>query len=487
MIKTAFAVLLLFLLFVIVSCKKNTLDSSTSENSTVRSEKLTSTGDTSGGSINIDIGFPQQKVDMVGAGCYFYSGHLVNGITNPDTAANWLWKNLNVNVFKIVLWAGGVEDVNDNSDPNVTDFTKFNFTSNSNLVTQITAAKKALSINPNIKIWAIVLSPPKFLKTNNNVNYGGTLNTTVANAYAEFGEFIYAHLKNLQNNGITVSYLSMMNEPDDTADAPNINYDSADFTPVQADSVYKYTGNWLKGKLPEYGITVPQFASPDCISVTDVGNYTSSLNDSGNINFFTTHQYENSSAANFATASAAAGSKGLYMTEFHAGFGMGNTPDSLVAALDLINKFHDAFHGGAKGWLYFEWGAPTSNFGGLLYTPWGAPAQRFKNYYAYQQFTANLLGESYIATHVNNITKFGSDNVSAFTVSNHADINIVNWNTYAQNRVQLNFGGNIKTINIYRTSATENNKLIWSATNVNLNYYLVDFPGKSFTTVRITW
>jgi O-glycosyl hydrolase len=487
MIKTAFAVLLLFLLFVIVSCKKNTLDSSTSENSTVRSEKLTSTGDTSGGSINIDIGFPQQKVDMVGAGCYFYSGHLVNGITNPDTAANWLWKNLNVNVFKIVLWAGGVEDVNDNSDPNVTDFTKFNFTSNSNLVTQITAAKKALSINPNIKIWAIVLSPPKFLKTNNNVNYGGTLNTAVANAYAEFGEFIYAHLKNLQNNGITVSYLSMMNEPDDTADALNINYDSADFTPVQADSVYKYTGSWLKGKLPGYGITVPQFASPDCISVTDVGNYTSSLNDSGNINFFTTHQYENSSAANFATASAAAGSKGLYMTEFHAGFGMGNTPDSLVAALDLINKFHDAFRGGAKGWLYFEWGAPTSNFGGLLYTPWGAPAQRFKNYYAYQQFTANLLGESYIATHVNNITKFGSDNVSAFTVSNHADINIVNWNTYAQNRVQLNFGGNIKTINIYRTSASENNKLIWSATNVNLNYYLVDFPGKSFTTVRITW
>jgi len=487
MIKTAFTVSLLFLLFAIVSCKKNTLDGSSAENSTVKSQKLTPTGDTSGGSINIDIGFPQQKVDLIGAGCYFYSGHLMNGITNVDTAANWLWKNLNVNVFKIVLWAGGVEDVNDNSDPNVTDFTKFNFTSNSNLVTQIAAAKKAQAINPNIKIWAIVLSPPKYLKTNRNVDSCGTLDTTVPNAYAEFGEFVYAHLQNLKNNGITVNYVSLMNEPDDVADSPNIPYESALFTAAQAGSVYTNTASWLKSKLTSVGLTVPQFASPDCISVTDVSNYTGPLNNSGNIDFFTTHQYENSSSANFTAASTAAGSKGLYMTEFHAGFGMGSTPDSLVAALDLINKFHDAFRGGAKGWLYFEWGAPTSNFGGLLYTPWGAPAQRFKNYYAYQQFTANLLGEYYIATHVNNVTQFGSDNVSAFTVSNHADINIVNWNTYAQNRVQLNFGGNIKTINIYRTSATENNKLIWSATNVNLNYYLVDFPGKSFTTVRITW
>jgi hypothetical protein len=175
------------------------------------------------------------------------------------------------------------------------------------------------------------------------------------------------------------------------------------------------------------------------------------------------------------------------MTEWHAGFGMGDAPDELTAALDLVNKFHDAFRGGAKGWLYFEWGAPTSNFGGLLYTPWGATAQRKKNYYVYKQFTDNLLNESYINTHLNGITNFGPDNVSAFTVSNRADINVVNWNTDSQNRVTLNFGGAIKTINIYRTSATESDSLIWSQSNVNLSSYQVDFPGKSFTTVRVTW
>lgn len=475
--------MLLYFVFMAASCKKSS--QSVNQSLNIKSGKSTF-ADASGGSINVFIGGPQQKVDLIGAGTYFYSGHIVNGITNYDTAANWMWRDLNVNVFKIVLWAGGVEDVNDNSDPNVTDFSKFNFTSNSNLVNQITAAKKAQSINPNIKIWAIVLSPPKYLKTNMKVDSGGTLNATVSNAYAEFGEFVYAHLQNLKNNGITVSYLSLMNEPDDTADAPTIPYDAAVYTPVQADSVYKYTGNWLKAHLPSYGVTVPQFASPDCINVANTNSYISPLNDSGNINFFTTHQYQGSSAANFTSASSAAGSSGLYMTEWHTGL---NEPDTtaLTAALDLVNKFNDAFQGGSRGWLYFEWGAPTSNFGGLLYTPWGAAAQRYKNYYAYQQYTANLLNEYYIPTYLYNITQFGSANVSAFTAGTHADINVVNWNTYAQNRDTLKFGGNIKTINIYRTSATENNKLIWSASNVNLNYYVVDFPGKSFTTVRITW
>jgi O-glycosyl hydrolase len=439
----------------------------------------------SGGSIAVGIGSPQQKIDLIGAGCYFYSGHLVNGVTNFTDAANWLWHDLNVNVFKIVLRADGVEDVNDNADPNNTDFSRFNFAGNSNLVDQITAVKKARLVNPAIKVWAIVLSPPKFLKSNSNVNNGGTLNSSVPNAHNEFGEFLYAHIKNLKDNGIGVDYLSLMNEPDYPSSA--VPYESAEFTAAQAQSVYTNTAGWLKAKLLSLSIPVPLFASPDCIDVTHTGSYIAALNASGNMNLYTTHQYSGSSAANFSVASSAAGTKGLYMTEWHAGFGMGSTPNELTSALDLVNKFHDAFRGGAKGWLYFEWGNPETNFGGLLYTPWGAAAQRKKNYYAFQQYTANLLNENYIPTTLSGITNFGNDNVSAFTTANRADVNVVNWNTDPQNKVRLNFGGNISTIRIYRTSATENNALVWSKDNVNLNYYEVDFAGKSFTTVRVTW
>lgn len=473
---------LLFLFSALLSCKKSEVN--TGQNGADKKSTSVQTVQT-GGSITVNIGSPKQKVDLLGAGCYFYSGHLVNGITNLNDASNWLWQDLNVNVFRIVLRSGGVEDINDNSDPNITDFTKFNFNANSNLPDQITAVKKALAINPAMKVWAIVLSPPKYLKTNGSVTNGGTLNSSIPNAYNEFGEFNYAHLKNLKDNEITVSYLSLMNEPDYSASG--INYESAEFTTSQAQSVYANTGNWLKTKLSSAGIVVPKFASPDCISVTNTNSYITPLNNSGNIDMFSTHQYSNSSAANFNTVSAAVGTKGLYMAEWHAGFGMGSTPDELTAALDLVNKFHDAFRGGARGWVYFEWGNPQTNFGGLLYTPWGANAQRKKNYYVYQQYTAYLLNENYIPTTLSGIANFGNDNVSAFTVSNRADIHVVNWNTDNQNRVRLHFGGNIKTINIYRTSATENNALIWSQNNVNLNYYDVDYKGKSFTTVRVTW
>jgi O-glycosyl hydrolase len=470
---------LLLILLALNSCNNNSLDTDdVSPNS-----KLASRVET-GGSINVNICCKKQNIDLIGAGCYFYSGHILS-VSNIDDASKWMWSDLNVNVFRIVLRNGGVEDVNDNSNPNVTDFTKFNFAVNSNNVDQITAAKKAIALNPNIKIWAIVLSPPKFLKTNNNVNNGGTLKTTVSNAYAEFGESTYAHIKNLKDNGITVDFLSLMNEPDFTS--TNIPYESAEFTVALAKNVYTTTANWIKNKLTNSNITVPKFTAPDCISVTNAPTYIKELEKTGNMGLYTTHQYSNSSAANFTTASTAAGTKGLYMAEWHAGFGLGTNPDELTSSFDLINKFHDAFRGGAKGWLYFEWGNPQPNFGGLLFTPFNGQALRKKNYYTFKQYTDDILNSSYTPTVLSGIVNFGADNVSAFSKSNSAAINVVNWNSSAQNRVRLNFGGNIKTIKIYRTSATEDNALIWSQDNVNLNFYDVDFAGLSFTTVRVTW
>jgi O-glycosyl hydrolase len=442
----------------------------------------TQTG-TSGGTIDVNIASPQQKIDLMGAGCYFYSGHIKN-IANYTDATNWLWNDLNVNAFRIVLRNGGVEDVNDNADPAITDFSKFNFGANTNNTDQISQAKRALALKPGIKIWAIVLSPPKFLKTNNNVNNGGTLNTTVSNSYEEFGESTYAHLKNLKDSGITVNYLSLMNEPDFASST--IPYESADFTVSLAQNVYTTTVNWLKNKLPGQGITVPIFTGPDCISTSST-SYLSALDNTGNVGLFAMHQYSNSSVAAFRTASTLAGAKGVYMSEGHAGFGLGNTPDELTAALNLVTKFHDVFRGGAKGYLYFEWGAPTVNFGGLLFTPFGANAERKKNYFIYKQFSDSLLQSNYAATAITGSGNIVADNVSAFVKQNSASLNVLNSSASAQKNVRLNFGINIKNVRVYRTSPTENNTLVTSKDNVNQTYIDVDFVSSSFTTVRVTW
>lgn len=473
----------LALLCCLYACsKKEVQQASPLEKATTKATAITAASDQTGGSITVNIWDKKQWVDALGAGSYFYSGHVMNGITNPTDAHAWLWQDLNVNTYRIVLWAGNVENVNDNNDPNTLNMAGFDFTTNTNLVTQIAGVKKAQLYKPGIKIWAVVLSPPQYLKTNNNVTNGGTLNTAYPNAYAEYGEFVLAHLINLKNNGITVDYLSMMNEPDVTLD-----HEDADFTTTEAQAVYSNSVNWLKGKLPSQAIPIPVFTGAEPLNVTNAASYTNAIKTTGNLGRFTCHQYGGSSEPNFNTASAAAGTQGLYMTEWHAGHGMGSTPDEMTAAFDLVNKFNDAFRGGARGWLYFEWGNPNLNFAGLLQTPWGAPAVRRKNYYTFQQYTKDILNRQYITTTLSGITNFGTSNVSAFSSSNTAIIHVMNWSTYAQNRVRMNFGGNITSIRIFRTTASESNKLIWSQDNVNLNYYDVDFAGKSFITVQIWW
>ncbi|WP_301923341.1 hypothetical protein [Ferruginibacter sp.] len=76
------AVILLSLL-TIVSCKKIT-DTKISTDKSNKGISLLAVQ--TGGSITVDIGNPKQKIDLMGAGCYFYSGHLVN-LANFNTAA----------------------------------------------------------------------------------------------------------------------------------------------------------------------------------------------------------------------------------------------------------------------------------------------------------------------------------------------------------------------------------------------------------------
>jgi O-glycosyl hydrolase len=438
------------------------------------------------GTITLNTAAVQQKIDLIGCGCYFNSGQLV---AHPNflTAANWLWNDLNVNAFRIVLRNGGVEDVNDNSDPNTTDFSRLNFIANTNNRDQVIAAKKAIQLNPNMKIWAIVLSPPKFLKTNNDVNNGGTINTSVPNVYEEFGEIVYAHLKNLKDSGVTVEYITLMNEPDFVSS--NIGYESAHFTTTLAQTVYTNTANWLKTKLAATGISIPKFTGPDCLDVGKTPSYIQALNTTGNITHYTTHQYANSTNTAFAAASAAAGNKGLYMTENTPAFGLPAFPQTteLTVAFQLVDNMNRAFQGGSNGWLYFEWARANPNSGSLVYTPFPGAAERKKNYFAFQQYIANIIGQQYLPTVLSGTTNFTANDVSAFSSAGKTDIHILNKNLGATSSIKLNVDVNIKTIMVYRTDEVDNNKLVISETNVNKNNYIVNVASRAFTTIRITW
>jgi O-glycosyl hydrolase len=434
------------------------------------------------GTISFNLNDQKQVIDNIGAGTYFYSGHFMS-LANIADATNWLYKDLGVNVFKIVLRSDKIEDINDNDDPNVTDFSKFNFGASENTVTQIAMLKKAIAVNPNLKVWAVVLSPPKYLKTNKNVINGGTLDASVPKAYEEFGEIIYAQFKHLKDNGIDVSILSLMNEPDIASGT--IGYESAEYTVAQTQAVYTKTTAWLAEKLPTYGLKVPKFAGPELINVNNVAKYFNGIGASAKVDMFTAHQYSQSSVAGFTAASQLVGTKGLYMSEWHTGHGLGNTPNEMVAAFDLVNKFHHAFKGGAKGWLYFEWGNPITNFGGLLFTPYNGTAVRKKNYYIYKQFCSQLINSSYLPTTISSGMVITNDNISAFATSTGANINVMNFSDKDQKTVNINVGKTIKIANVFVTDANSDNVLVKTIENVNANSVNIDMKAAAFTTVQL--
>lgn len=70
--------------------------------------------------------------------------------------------------------------------------------------------KKALKVNKNIKLLSSPWSPPRFMKTNNNMNNGGKLKPEYKELWAKY---IVKFLKAYEEQGIKIDYLTIQNEP----------------------------------------------------------------------------------------------------------------------------------------------------------------------------------------------------------------------------------------------------------------------------------
>lgn len=70
--------------------------------------------------------------------------------------------------------------------------------------------KSALNVNKDIKMLATPWSPPKFMKTNHNMNCGGSLKEQYKKLWAEY---IIKYIKEYKKQGIEINYLTMQNEP----------------------------------------------------------------------------------------------------------------------------------------------------------------------------------------------------------------------------------------------------------------------------------
>ncbi|MFV0470343.1 MAG: glycoside hydrolase family 30 protein [Dysgonomonas sp.] len=74
----------------------------------------------------------------------------------------------------------------------------------------IPVLKEILAINPNIKIIASPWSPPAWMKTSGQLNYG----SLKPEYYADFAEYFVKYVKAMSAEGITIDAITLQNEPE---------------------------------------------------------------------------------------------------------------------------------------------------------------------------------------------------------------------------------------------------------------------------------
>jgi glucosylceramidase len=78
--------------------------------------------------------------------------------------------------------------------------------------------KKALAIQPRLKIMASPWSPPVWMKSNSGT-MGGTL---LKKYYASYANYFVKYIKTMKANGITISSITMQNEPEHGGNNPSL-------------------------------------------------------------------------------------------------------------------------------------------------------------------------------------------------------------------------------------------------------------------------
>ncbi len=119
-------------------------------------------------------------------------------------------------------------------------------------------------------------SPPAFLKSNTNVNNGGTLiQTNGGFAYTNFANYWYDSLAAYASNGIAPQWISIQNEPDFTAGYASCRFDPTETT--NASYAKALTATWQR--LTNMA-SPPKLLAPEVLGIgyNDVQNYAATMN-----------------------------------------------------------------------------------------------------------------------------------------------------------------------------------------------------------------
>jgi glucosylceramidase len=167
--------------------------------------------------LDIDSTIAYQTMEGWGASVTGSAANVLNGMSNSARAALlqelFGTSGMGLNCLRVSIGASDFSLAHYSYDeptaPATEDLTLSNFNLAQDLVDVVPILQEIIAINPNIKITASPWSPPKWMKTTGNM-IGGSLKPQYYSVYAQY--FI-KYIEAMQAKGITVSYVTMQNEP----------------------------------------------------------------------------------------------------------------------------------------------------------------------------------------------------------------------------------------------------------------------------------
>ncbi|MBN1515755.1 hypothetical protein JXA32_04210 [Candidatus Sumerlaeota bacterium] len=326
----------------------------------------------------------------LGSGCIFYQGHLVRGV--PSGLREQTYDHLfsDIPMEYLMIWFRPNEEMNDNDDPSELNLDAFTHR-RTNVDEYVEVINQARQRQPDIKLIATVYSPPAWLKTNKSIYGGGSLDTSVQNAYDEFGEFVFAYMLLFKEQGVAFDALMLTNEPDF-----ELTHEDASYTPEQLRELHKRTVHHLRelidGSQNTAGVTMPKIIAPSTIDLKKTNEYINALKADSeawdNVDWISTHQYTNSTLDRFREIEQNIEGKPFIMSEWHSA----NNGDIDLPIIEVMEQTHamiTAFNGGVNSYWWFELGHPENTIAGVIHTPWGWPPEYGKTFHSWRQW-ANL-------------------------------------------------------------------------------------------------
>jgi glucuronoarabinoxylan endo-1,4-beta-xylanase len=221
--------------------------------------------------VTVDGSVTYQTIDGFGGAGAFYQNYL-DGLQEParTQVANLLFTDLGTSIYRLRVWTG-IEPSNGTFDFNNTD------------PDQVWTATQAKDRGVT-QFMASVWTPPAWMKSNGQETNGGYLNRSM---YQAFANYLAAYVKGYQQyHNITISYISIQNEPEE-----NTTYQSCLYNATQMRDVVKVVGATFAAENITTKIVIPETAV-----LSDAPDYISTImadpNASKYVDVFASHIYD---------------------------------------------------------------------------------------------------------------------------------------------------------------------------------------------------